>query len=106
MRWRAYLSSGRAGASLRSRAVIFVEVLRLIIVLVGALAGLAVANGAHPSPDARVLGATVGVLVGYVIGGAAGRLVNRLSQTATRRWRDVPASEVLPAALLGGLGFL
>jgi uncharacterized protein YacL len=86
--------------------VLFVEILRLLIVVVGALAGLAVANGPHATPGARVLGATVGVLVGYVIGGGAGRLVDRLSSRASRRWRDVPASEILAAALLGGLGFL
>jgi uncharacterized protein YacL len=87
--------------------VIFVEVLRLIIVLVGALAGLSAANDvSHPSAGGRVLGATVGVLVGYVIGGGVGRLVDRLSLRATRRWRDLPASEILAGALLGGLGFL
>jgi uncharacterized protein YacL len=86
--------------------VIFVEVLRLIIVLVGALAGLSAANAIHPSSGSRVLGATVGILIGYVIGGGVGRLVDRLSQRATRRWRDVPASEILAGALLGGLGFL
>jgi uncharacterized protein YacL len=86
--------------------VIFVEILRLIIVVVGALVGLSVANGPHASPGARVLGATVGVLVGYVLGGGVGRLVDRLTQRASRHWRDVPASEILAGALLGGLGFL
>jgi uncharacterized protein YacL len=87
--------------------VIFVEVLRLIVVVVGALVGLSAAGDvAHPTAGDRVLGATVGVLIGYVIGGGAGRLVDRISQHATRHWRDVPASEILAGALLGGLGFL
>jgi uncharacterized protein YacL len=86
--------------------MIFVEVLRLIIVLVGALVGLSVASSPHASPGSRVLGATIGVLVGYVVGGGAGRLVDRVTQRASRRWRDRPASEILAGALLGGLGFL
>jgi uncharacterized protein YacL len=73
-------------------------------VLGGALVGLSVTN--HSSSDGRVLGATIGVLVAYVLGGAVGRVVERLSQGADRRWRDVPATEILAGALLGGIGFL
>ncbi|MGD0592498.1 MAG: hypothetical protein ABSB54_02310 [Acidimicrobiales bacterium] len=90
-------SPGRGGSA-------FVEILRLIVVLGGALVGLSVTN--HSSSDGRVLGATIGVLVAYVLGGAVGRVVERLSQGADRRWRDVPATEILAGALLGGIGFL
>ncbi|MGO8874539.1 MAG: hypothetical protein ACLQNG_02060 [Acidimicrobiales bacterium] len=84
--------------------MVFVEILRLIVVVSGALVGLSVTENA--SSGGRVLGATIGVLVAYVIGGAFGRIVERLSQTATRRWRDLPATEILAGALLGGLGLL
>ncbi len=82
----------------------FVETLRLIVVLGGALVGLSVTENA--SSGGRVLGATIGVLIAYVLGGAFGRVVDRLSQRATRQWRDVPATEVLAGALLGGIGFV
>jgi uncharacterized protein YacL len=93
-------------ASLRSHEMVFVETLRLIVVLVGALAGLSVAQSVHPSPGGRVLGAAIGVLVAYVLGGTAGRLVDRAFVHANKRWRDLPASEILAGGLLGGLGFL
>ncbi|HXY44684.1 MAG TPA: hypothetical protein VEH29_10890, partial [Acidimicrobiales bacterium] len=84
--------------------MVFVEILRLIVVLGGALVGLSITE--HSSSGGRVLGATIGVLIAYVVGGAIGRVVERLSQRATRRWRDVPATEILAGALLGGIGFL
>lgn len=86
--------------------MVFVEVLRLIVVIAGALAGLSTAQSVHNSPSSRVLGAAIGVLVGYVVGGGAGRFVDRAYLKATRRWRDLPASEILAGGLLGGLGFL
>lgn len=86
-------------------AVVFVEIFRLIVVLGGALAGLAVA-GSGASSTGRLIGATIGVLIAYVLGGALGRIVQRASQQANRRWRDLPATEILAGALLGGLGLL
>jgi uncharacterized protein YacL len=86
--------------------VIFVEVLRLIVVVAGALAGLAAAQQGHSSPDHRVLGAALGVLIGYVVGGGAGRLIDRSFSRASRRWKDLPPTEILAGGLLGGLGFL
>jgi uncharacterized protein YacL len=84
--------------------MVFVEILRLIMVVGGALVGLSIAG--NDSSSGRVLGATIGVLVAYVIGGAAGRLLERVSQKANRRWRDVPATEILAGAVLGGVGLL
>lgn len=84
--------------------MVFVEILRLILVIAGALVGLSITQSS--SSGAHVLGATIGVLVAYVIGGALGRVVQRASQNATRQWRDLPATEILAGTLLGGLGFL
>jgi uncharacterized protein YacL len=86
--------------------MVFVEVFRLIVVLVGALVGLAVADGAHNSPEGRILGAVIGVLVAYLVGGAAGRALDRIFQQAVRGWRDLPPSELLAGGLLGGIGVL
>lgn len=84
----------------------FVEVLRLIVAVAGALAGLAIGNYVDPTASGRTLGASIGVLVGYVVGGIAGRLMDRGVGEATRKLRDVPAPEFLAGVLLGGLGLL
>ncbi len=86
--------------------MIFVEVLRLIVVIAGALAGLAAAQQGNSSPDHRVVGAALGVLVGYVVGGGVGRLIDRSFSKASRRWSDLPPTEILAGGLLGGLGLL
>lgn len=85
--------------------MVFVEVLRLIVVLIGATVGLAVGSGLG-TPTARLVGAVIGVLVGYVLGGAGGRFLAREVKRADRSLLDVPALEVLAGTLLGGLGFL
>lgn len=85
--------------------MVFVEILRLIVVLAGATVGLAVGASLHTTA-AHVLGAVIGVLVGYVAGGIAGRFVVRGVRRADRSLLDVPAIEVLAGGLLGGLGFL
>ncbi|HLI42987.1 MAG TPA: hypothetical protein VKU92_00765 [Acidimicrobiales bacterium] len=84
--------------------MVFVEILRLLVVLTGALVGLAASSGA--SAGARVAGAVVGVLAGYVAGGIAGRLVDRGVRRADRSLLDVSAPEVLAGSFLAGLGFL
>ncbi len=88
-----------------ARAVVFVEVFRLIVVLIGALLGLAAASGSH-SATARVVGAVIGVLAGYVAGGIVGRLLDKGVRQADRTLVDVPAPELLAGAFLGGLGIL
>lgn len=85
--------------------MVFVEVFRLIVVLVGALVGLAAGTGMH-SAGARILGAAIGVLVGYVAGGIAGRLLDKGVLSADRALVDVPAIEVLAGSFLAALGFL
>lgn len=91
---------------LRSSAVIFVEILRLILVVAGAMVGLAAGNAVTADGDARLVGAVIGVLVGYVVGGVGGRLADRGLRSATRRLREVPAAELLAGGFLGGIGVL
>ena len=83
--------------------MVFVEILRLFVVLVGALVGLA-AGG--PGPTGHVVGAVIGVLVAYVVGGITGRLLVRGVREADRSLLDVPALELLAGSFLGALGFL
>jgi uncharacterized protein YacL len=84
--------------------VVFVETLRLFVVLTGALVGLTIGSGG--SSVSRFVGATVGVLVGYVIGGSLGRIIDRGVRHADRALVDVPAAELLGGALLAALGAL
>ena len=86
--------------------MVFVEILRLIIAVAGALIGLVTGNHFADSAEGRAVGAAIGVLVGYVVGGVAGRLTDRGVGEATRSLRDVPAPELLAGMLLGSIGFL
>ncbi|MGH9304734.1 MAG: hypothetical protein ACRDZ5_10030 [Acidimicrobiales bacterium] len=84
----------------------FVEILRLLVVVVGALAGMSVADSLEPGGKARVIGAVIGILAGYVVGGVGGRLSDRGIRLTTRKLSDVPAPELLAGGLLGGIGLL
>ena len=86
--------------------MVFVEILRLIIAVAGALVGLVLGGHISATPEGRALGAAIGVLVGYVVGGIAGRLTDRGVGEATCSLRDVPAPELLAGMLLGSIGFL
>ncbi|MDA8038736.1 MAG: hypothetical protein M0Z69_06155 [Actinomycetota bacterium] len=86
--------------------MIFVEILRLIVVLIGAVVGLSIGSSVHSTATGRFVGAMIGVLVAYVIGGVAGRLLDRGLHQMNRRLRDVPAPELLAGVFLGGIGLL
>jgi len=86
--------------------MVFVEVFRLFVAVGGALVGLAVGNHYDRSAVARPLGAAIGVLVGYVLGGVIGRFLTGGMGKATRSLRDVPAPELLAGMLLGSISFL
>ncbi len=86
--------------------MVFVEVFRLFIAVGGALVGLAIGNHFDSASAARPLGAAIGVLVGYVLGGVIGRFLTGGMGKATRSLRDVPAPELLAGILLGSISFL
>lgn len=86
--------------------MVFVEVLRLIMVLAGALAGLAIGQSVHDTAGARVLGAGIGVLLTYAIGGGAGRLIDRSYERAVSQARNLPGPELLAGVLLGAVGLV
>lgn len=76
--------------------VVFIEVLRLIIVLIGALAGLEVGRSVNASP-APVIGMVLGALIAYVLGGALGRFLQR-----RQGWVVEPFDRIPPGELLAG----
>lgn len=84
--------------------MVFVELLRLVVAVGGALAGLALA-GNHGALD-RSLDAGLGVLVGYVAGGVLGRFTERGVTRTARSVRSLPPVELLAGLLLGGIGVL
>ena len=83
--------------------MLFVEGLRLLLVVVGALVGIEVGGHSHSNPG-RLVGGGVGVGIGYVIGGIGGRLLDRGMRTADRRLRRVPAIELISGVVVGGVG--
>lgn len=87
----------------------FVEVVRLFIVLLATAAGFAVGrgDGGMASSNGAILGATLGACVGYVAGGVLGRLLDHGMVLAERRIEGAPAHRLLAggvgAVVLGGL---
>lgn len=82
----------------------FVEVVRLFVVVLGTAAGFWVARDLG-DPGSRVegLGGMLGCLAGYVGGGILGRLLDRAVGAFERRTERIPAAEVV-AGTLGAIG--
>lgn len=79
----------------------FVETVRLFIVLIATAGGFAVGRGPEGAEagNAAVIGATLGALTGYVVGGFLGRLLDQAKDVAERRIDEVPAHRVLAGAV-------
>jgi len=88
--------------------VVFVEGLRLIIVLAGVFGGYEIGSelSSGPAGIARAVGAVLGALVAYVIGGMLGRFFDREVASASRSLREIPATELLAGIVVGGVFFL
>src|SRR6266566_4426223 len=89
----------------------FVEIARLLIVLLSTGAGYAVArSSASDGSPAIVLGAVLGALLGYVLGGTAARALRRGMGRVEASVERTPPAQLLGggfgAALLGGLSLL
>ncbi|MGH9047888.1 MAG: hypothetical protein ACRDVW_11350 [Acidimicrobiales bacterium] len=85
--------------------MLFVEVFRLILVLIGALSGYEIGHSPHSSVG-QVVGLVLGALVSYVIGGVAGRLLQHQSERAAERFDRIPPGELFAGTLTGIAGFL
>jgi uncharacterized protein YacL len=86
--------------------VIFVEVLRLLLVVAGVIGGLQVGNEVGKNTTAPVIGITLGALIAYVIGGILGRLVRRGLRQGVAELRSMPAGEVFAGSVVGTTGLL
>jgi uncharacterized protein YacL len=98
--------------SLRSSrgAQAFVELLRLLIVLALTGVGYAVGTGVDATlgigePEStRAATSVFGALVGYILGGVAGRALVRQADSAVARLQLVPAISLIAAGLGAGVG--
>src|SRR5262245_15172309 len=88
--------SPRAAAA-PAEGAMFVEGVRLFVVVLGTAAGFALAKDLAFAAEG--VGAMVGCLAGYVAGGVLGRLLHRALGAVERRVDDVPPARVVAGAL-------
>ncbi len=86
--------------------MIFVEGFRLFLVIAGAIAGLAAGNGIDKHGIAPVIGLALGAFVAYVVGGVAGRLLEKGMDGVVGGLRRMPAAEVFAGTVVGTSGLL
>lgn len=86
--------------------MIFVEGFRLLFVLAGSLAGFELGRTVDGSPHAPVVGLLFGAAISYVVGGFAGRLVDRGLQHAVFLFRSTPPGEIFAASIISTTGML
>ena len=94
------------GAVPRGNAVIFVEGVRLIVVLLGALVGYEVGHHVNPLGTADVVGLLIGAAISYVIGGVTGRTLDKGLQRGVRLFRNSPPGEIFAAAIISTSGMI
>lgn len=91
-------------------STVFVEIVRLFIVVAATAGGFTVAGGSTREGNGPVIGATLGALVGYVAGGVIGRLLNHAMGRVERDLERISAPQLLAGAFgataLGGLSAL
>ena len=85
---------------------LFVELVRLAIVVLATAGAFALADATAATDTARLVVTVTGVGVGYVLGGVAGRFVIGEIDVAEQRLRTVGAGQLLAAAAGGVAGLL
>ncbi len=86
--------------------MIFVEVLRLLLVLAGAIGGKTIAARVSPGSSAPLIGFVLGAAIAYVLGGIIARLLDKGLLIAVQRLKAMPAGEVFAGSIIGILGLL
>jgi uncharacterized protein YacL len=86
--------------------MIFVEGFRLLFVLAGAVAGFELGRTVNGSPHSPVVGMLFGAAVSYVLGGVAGRLVDKGLQRTVFLFRNTPPGETFAASIVSTTGML
>jgi uncharacterized protein YacL len=86
--------------------VLFVEGIRLLFVLAGAFSGYEAGQHLHSGSHAPLIGLMLGAAVSYVIGGIAGRLLDRGLQKAVFLLRNTPPGEIFASSIIATSGML
>lgn len=90
----------------RGVVVVFVEVFRLLLVITGVVGGLQLGDHIGQHSLAPVVTVTLGALVSYLLGGVAGRLIDRTMNGAQERLRAMPPAQVFAGSVVGTTGLL
>ncbi len=86
--------------------MLFVEVLRFMIVLAGAVGGLEIGHHVAGGAHGPIVGMLLGAGIFYVIGGLVGRLLDRGLQRTVFQLRNMPPGEVFAGTITGTSGLL
>jgi uncharacterized protein YacL len=86
--------------------MLFVEGFRLLFVLAGSVAGYEIGQSAGSGPHAPLIGMLFGAAISYVLGGVAGRLLDRGFQKALFLLRNTPPGEIFASSIISTSGML
>ena len=86
--------------------MIFVEGVRLIVVLLGALMGYEIGHHVDPLGTNGVIGLLIGAAVSYVVGGVVGRILDKGLQRGVRLFRNSPPGEIFAATIISTSGMI
>jgi uncharacterized protein YacL len=86
--------------------MLFVEGFRLLFVLAGAVTGYEVGNHMQSGPHAPLIGMLFGAAISYVVGGVAGRLLDKGLQKAVFLLRNTPPGEIFASSIISTSGML
>ena len=86
--------------------MIFVEGVRLIVVLLGALVGYEIGHHANPVGTSGVIGLLIGAAISYVLGGVAGRILDKGLQRGVFLFRKSPPGEIFAATIISTSGMI
>lgn len=86
--------------------MIFVEGFRLLFVLAGSVAGFEIGHNVDSTGYAPVVGLIFGAAISYVLGGVAGRLIDKGLQKAVFLFRNTPPGEIFAASIISTTGTL
>ena len=86
--------------------MIFVEGVRLIVVLLGALVGYEIGHDINMVGTSGVVGLLTGAAISYVIGGVAGRILDKGLQRGVFLLRKSPPGEIFAATIISTSGMI
>jgi uncharacterized protein YacL len=86
--------------------MIFVEGVRLIVVLLGALIGYEIGHHGNPTGTSGVVGLLIGAAISYVVGGFVGRILDKGLQRGVFLFRKSPPGEIFAATIISTSGMI